>query len=68
MIQFWTVERVGDLKWFQAAGLTGSQIAELIGDGCTRNMVIGKLYRLGIPGMPDSEKRLLQEQIQREFT
>ena len=43
--QSWPDERVAHLKELAAQGLTGSQIAEIL--GCTRNAVLGKLDRLG---------------------
>lgn len=48
---FWTEERVEMLRELWLKGLSGSQIAERIG-GCTRNAVIGKAHRVGLPGRP----------------
>ena len=45
---FWTDERVGTLKSLWTDGLSGSQIASRL--GCTRNSVIGKVFRLKLPG------------------
>lgn len=45
----WTAERVESLKDLWAQGYSASQIASRIG-GCTRNAVIGKVHRLGLPG------------------
>lgn len=45
----WTEERVALLKRLWADGLSASQIADRIG-GITRNAVIGKVTRLGLPG------------------
>lgn len=44
---FWTNARIDQLRDLNTEGLSGQQIAEVIG-GTTRNAVIGKLHRLGI--------------------
>ena len=46
----WTEEIIEQLKKWRYTGLTGRQIGELL--GCSRNAVIGKCYRMGIPGWP----------------
>lgn len=46
----WTEARVDDLKRLHAEGLSASQIAAELG-GLTRNAVIGKRHRLGIPAV-----------------
>jgi|WetSurMetagenome_2_1015567.scaffolds.fasta_scaffold00693_24 GcrA cell cycle regulator len=45
----WTDDRVSSLKKLWDEGLSASQIASRLGD-CTRNAVIGKSHRLGLPG------------------
>lgn len=45
----WTDERVEILKKEWAEGLSASQIAGSLGE-VTRNAVIGKVHRLGLPG------------------
>lgn len=45
----WTEDRVELLKKLWAEGLSASQVANRLG-GCTRNSVIGKVSRLGLPG------------------
>jgi len=45
---FWTLEREAILIDRAAAGLFASGIADAIGHGCTRNMVISKAKRLGV--------------------
>src|SRR5690606_6783355 len=45
----WTDERVERLRKLWADGLTASQIASALG-GVSRNAVIGKVHRLGLPG------------------
>ena len=46
----WTDERVGQLKSLWTEGLSASQIARVLGEGITRNAVIGKVHRLGLAG------------------
>ena len=45
----WTDERVELLKKLWGGGLSGSQIAGELCCGLTRNSVIGKVHRLGLP-------------------
>ena len=44
----WTDERVQKLRDLQAAGLSYSQIARILGANLTRNAVLGKAYRMGL--------------------
>ena len=46
----WTDERVEQLKKMWLDGLSASQIASELGDGISRNAVIGKVHRLGLSG------------------
>lgn len=46
----WTEERVDQLKSLWTDGLSASQIARVLGEGITRNAVIGKVHRLGLAG------------------
>jgi GcrA cell cycle regulator len=46
----WTEERVDLLKKLWADGLSASQIAARLGNGVTRNAVIGKVHRLNLSG------------------
>jgi len=46
----WTDERVETLKKLWLDGLSASQIAKQLGQGVTRNAVIGKVHRLGLSG------------------
>jgi GcrA cell cycle regulator len=48
----WTPERIDLLQRLWLQGQTASQIAEQLGDGVTRNAVIGKAHRLGLSGRP----------------
>ena len=57
----WTDERVDSLKKLWLDGLSASQIAKQLGEGVTRNAVIGKVHRLGLSG------RAAPSQPQRPF-
>jgi len=46
----WTDETVEQLKQHWMDGKSASQIASLLGNGVTRNAVIGKVHRLGLAG------------------
>ena len=46
----WTDDRVDVLRKLWLDGLSASQIAKQLGDGVTRNAVIGKVHRLGLSG------------------
>ena len=46
----WTDERVELLRQHWLEGKSASQIASLLGQGLTRNAVIGKVHRLGLSG------------------
>jgi GcrA cell cycle regulator len=46
----WTDEKVEQLKQHWTEGKSASQIASLLGQGLTRNAVIGKVHRLGLAG------------------
>lgn len=47
MSDFWTDERIGELKAQFEAGLTASEIMRALG-AMSRNAIIGKLHRLGL--------------------
>ena len=46
----WTDERVEQLRQHWMEGKSASQIANLLGNGLTRNAIIGKVHRLGLAG------------------
>ena len=52
----WTDERIAQLKAGWEGGMTASQIAESLGEGVTRNAVIGKAHRLGLESRPSPVK------------
>lgn len=51
----WTDERVALLKKLWGEGFSCSQIAKRIGS-TTRNGVIGKIHRMGLPGRPTTHR------------
>jgi GcrA cell cycle regulator len=52
----WTEDRIATLKAGWEGGMTASQIAEQLGEGVTRNAVIGKAHRLGLEARPSPVK------------
>lgn len=52
----WTQERVEKLADLWKAGLSCSLIAKELGDGATRNSVIGKVHRLKLAGRVTAEQ------------
>jgi len=46
----WTTERIELLQKLWLEGCSASRIASELGDGLTRNAVIGKVFRLGLSG------------------
>ena len=60
----WTEERVGTLKQLWLDGATARQIAEILGEGVTRNAVIGKANRLGLS--KPSKSSVTRKQRKRE--
>ncbi|HEY4547772.1 MAG TPA: GcrA family cell cycle regulator [Pedomonas sp.] len=52
----WTDERIELLKQLWEKGSSASQIAEELGEGVTRNAVIGKAHRLGLKARPSPVK------------
>src|SRR3954447_8067379 len=51
----WTDERIERLKSLWTKGMTASHIADELG-GVSRNAVIGKAHRLGLPSRPSPVK------------
>lgn len=52
----WTDERIERLKALWDEGLSASQIAKKLGEGVTRNAVIGKAHRLSLKSRPSPVK------------
>ncbi len=57
----WTEERIAKLKHGWESGMTATQIAEMLGEGVTRNAVIGKAHRLGLESRPSPVKAAAEE-------
>ena len=60
----WTAEREDKLRQLWKKGHSGSQIASMLGEGATRNSVLGKAFRLKLEARGITKKQL-QEQIQK---
>ena len=52
----WTDARIEQLRTSWEEGLTASQIADQLGEGVSRNAVIGKAHRLGLKARPSPVK------------
>lgn len=52
----WTDDKITILQKLWEKGLSASQIATELGDGVTRNAVIGKAHRLGLKSRPSPVK------------
>src|SRR3546814_15763582 len=52
----WTDERIDKRKALWEQGMTASQIADSLGEGVSRNAVIGKAHRLGLQSRPSPVK------------
>jgi GcrA cell cycle regulator len=52
----WTDERIALLTKYWQEGRSASQIADALGEGLTRNAVIGKAHRLGLASRPSPLK------------
>ena len=52
----WTAETEEKLKQLWKKGHSGSQIARMLGDGATRNSVLGKAFRLKLEARAVSKK------------
>lgn len=65
MLNPWTDSRIVDLTRYWAEGLSCSQIAASLGN-TTRNAVIGKIHRLGLPSPPMSRTREKKSRAARE--
>jgi GcrA cell cycle regulator len=53
----WSDDAADALKRLWRDGRSASEIADLMGEGVTRNMVIGKAHRLGLEARPSPIKR-----------
>ena len=62
----WSSGEIEELLCYQRAGLSASEISDLLEYSRSRNSVIGKLSRLGIKGLTPAEKKLRLDEIERE--
>ena len=60
----WTAEREEKLKQLWKKDHSGSQIARMLGEGATRNSVLGKAFRLKLQARVVTKKQR-QERIQK---
>ena len=60
----WSDERIALLTQLWAEGLSASKIASRLGD-VTRNAVIGKVHRLGLPGRVTASRKASQRSAPR---
>src|SRR5262245_30665675 len=47
----WSLERIERVKKWWLAGYSATSIARMEGHGITRNMIMGKVHRMGLPRM-----------------
>ena len=64
----WTPEREERLKKLWTKGHSGSEIAVLLGDGATRNSVLGKAFRLNLEARSVSRRSTSKGNIEKENT
>jgi len=57
-MSYWDKTKIELLKKYWAEGLSASAIATKLGDGATRNSVIGKSHRLGLEARGVSKKSI----------
>ena len=61
MEQFWTAEKMEQLRAFAAAGMSGGQMGDAL--GCSRNAIIGKAHRSGIALKNRRNDRTAEERL-----
>ena len=64
----WTPEREERLKKLWKEGHSGSEIAGLLGDGATRNSVLGKAFRLNLEARSVSRRSTSKGNTEKENT
>ena len=62
----WTAEKEEKLKELWKKGHSGSEIANILGDGATRNSVLGKAFRLKLEARAVSKKSTSKTQTKRD--
>ena len=65
IFSFWSRDREVLLRMLHAEGLSSTQIRDRMG-APTRNTIIGKLFRLGLPGKRKSEETHRQSNINKK--
>ena len=53
----WTPDKIEKLKKLYGSGISASQIASQLGEGVTRNAVIGKCFRMGLSAKITTTKK-----------
>lgn len=64
----WSDKRVEQLQELWGAGKTAAEIAKDLGDGLTRNAVIGKAHRLGLSGRVTPVQKKIDKPLPPEST
>lgn len=64
----WTDEKKEILRMAWDEGLPASTIAEKLGDGVSRNAVIGKAHRMGLPARPSPVKGADADAVEGELS
>ena len=62
----WTPEKEEKLKELWKKGHSGSEIARMLGDGVTRNSVLGKAFRLKLEGRVTPNKLTSKQNTKKE--
>ncbi len=62
----WTEERVELLRKLWNEGLSASRVAAELGEGITRNAVIGKIHRLGLAERDKAAKPVVRDKSSRK--
>jgi len=62
----WTTEKEGKLKQLWTQGHSGSQIATMLGDGATRNSVLGKAFRLKLEARVATKKNAARSNVEKD--
>ena len=62
----WTAEKEEKLKQLWKKGHSGSQIARMLGNGATRNSVLGKAFRLKLEARAVSKKSTSKTRTKRD--
>ena len=64
----WTAEKEEKLKQLWKKGHSGSQIACMLGDGATRNSVLGKAFRLKLEARAISKKSTPKANTEKDYS